>query len=141
MMIAACGGGGSGGDDSGPPVEEIAACISGIGFKAEVLEGDEGIEGVGAQAPDGDVFFVIEIPGEYVARPDVPARMTRRIRQELRQMGRGGILMTSTANHGSTFIGVLGVKGVRGGLAAASTEVLARKCATVPPRVSEKTQA
>jgi hypothetical protein len=49
--------------------------------------------------------------------------------------------MTSTANHGSTFIGVLGVKGVRGGLAAASTEVLARKCATVPPRVSEKTQA
>jgi hypothetical protein len=103
---------------------------------AESLQDTEGIEAIGAAAPDGDLIVIIDLPAEVATNPDVPGMVSRRIKRELRKLGRGGVWTSSTVDGGSTYIGVLGVKGVGGGLASANTEILARQCATNPQRAA-----
>ena len=129
LVVAACGGASH---PSRPSADEIEACLNGAGLAAESIEESEGVEGIGAAAPDGDLILVINLPEDYASRHDVAGMVSRRIKVELGKLGRGGVLTSDTVNDGSTYVAVLGVKGVGGGLASASTEILARQCATRP---------
>jgi hypothetical protein len=135
LAMAACGG--DGGGSSAPSADTIEACLSGAGLKAELLKEAEGMAAIGAQAPDGDLIVIVTVPEEVASEYDVSGIVTRRIKRELRAIGRGGIWTSSTVNGGSTYIGALGVAGVAGGLASASTEILARQCATKPPAAAK----
>jgi hypothetical protein len=97
-----------------------------------VRKESEGAAAIGAQAPDGDVVVIITVPEDVASEYDVPGMVTGRLKRELHRLGRGGIWTSNTANGGSTYIGVLGVEGVGGGVASANTEILARQCATKP---------
>jgi hypothetical protein len=135
LTIVACGGGG--GDSAAPSADAIEACLNGAGVAAESLPDTEGIEAIGAAAPDGDLIVIINLPEEFASNPDVPGMVSRRIKREFRKLGRGGVWTSSTVNGGSTYVGVLGVKGTGGGLASASTEILARQCATKAQRAAK----
>jgi hypothetical protein len=138
LVVAACGGGSA---PSQPSADEIEACLNGAGLAAESIEKNEGVEAIGAAAPDGDLILVITQPKEVASNPDLPGMVTDRIKKELRKLGRAGVWTSDTVNGGSTYVGVLGVKGVGGGLASASTEILARQCATRPRVVNAKDTA
>jgi hypothetical protein len=84
---------------------------------------------------------VINLPEDFASNPDVPGMVTGKIKQELRKLGRGGVWTSDTVSGGSTYVGVLGVAGVGGGLASASTEILARQCATRPRAAKAKDTA
>jgi hypothetical protein len=138
LAVAACGGGSH---PSRPSADEIEACLNGAGLAAESIEESEGVEAVGAAAPDDDLIVVINLPEDFASNPDVPGMVTGKIKQELRKLGRGGVWTSDTVNGGSTYVGVLGVAGVGGGLASASTEILARQCATRPQAAKAKDTA
>jgi hypothetical protein len=131
LAIAACGGGGEG-DPAAPSAAAIEGCLTGAGLAAQALVEKEGVEGIGAQAPDGDLIVIINLPEKFASNPDLPGVVTREIKKELGKLGRSGVWTSNTVNGGTTYIGVLGVEGVGGGLASASTEILARQCATKP---------
>lgn len=82
---------------------------------------------IGAQTPNGDVIFVVNLPTSTTA-----PKATEALEKGMRESGRGGIMTTSSMNHGSTVIGLIGVKGTDGGLASPRSEMLARRCATEP---------
>jgi hypothetical protein len=133
LVVAACGGGGGGGGDSAAPsADQIEVCLNGAGLKAELVEETEGASVIGAQAPDGDAVVIITVPEDWASEYDVAGIVTKRIKRELDKLGRAGVWTSSTVNGGSTYIGLLGVRGVGGGLASAGTEILARQCATKP---------
>jgi hypothetical protein len=134
LTAAACGGGG---DPPAPSADQIEACLNGAGLQAELVEETEGAAVIGAQAPDGDAVVIITLPEDLASEYDVAGMLTKRIKRELGKLSRAGVWTSSTVNGGSTYIGLLGVKGVGGGLASAGTEILARQCATKPQRAAQ----
>ena len=131
LAVAACGGGSRPADDGSlRSAGNIVACLNGVGLAAEKVEEEPEAEIVGAHAPDGDTIVIANMSEAIASYPEAPALLTRKLKQELDRVGRGGIITTSTVNHGATFIAVLGVEGVDGGVAATSTELLARHCAS-----------
>jgi hypothetical protein len=130
LVIAACGGESHPADDGSlRSADNIVACLDAGGLAAEKVEEGSEAEIVGAHAPDGDTIVVVNMSRGIASHPEVPYLLTRKIKKELKRVGRGGIMTTSTVNDSSTFVAVLGVEGVNGGVAATSTEVLARHCA------------
>jgi hypothetical protein len=130
LAIAACGGGGHPADGGSlRSADNIVTCLNRAGLAAEKVEEEAEAEIVGAHAPDGDTIVIVNMSEAIASHPGVSYLLTQRLKKELHRVGRGGIITTSTVNQGSTYIGVLGVEGIDGGVAATSTELLARHCA------------
>lgn len=126
LAIAACGGGGQPADSGSlPSAKEIIACLTDSGLSAEPLAVESEVEGVSAQAPDGDRILIINVPERGFS-----AAGSELLKKEARKRDEHRIITTTTVNEGLTLIGVLGVEGVGGGVASSSTEILARQCAT-----------
>lgn len=134
LAIVACGGSGH---STAPSAVEIEDCLNGAGLAAELVSESEGSAVIGAAAPDGDLIVIVTVPQAIASEFDVAGAVTRRIKRELRKVGRGGIWTSSTANGGSIYIGTMGVKGVNGGLSSTATEMIARQCATEAKRADK----
>lgn len=126
LVLGACGGE-AGHAGPGPSAGEIASCFKRSGASAEVLESEAGIEQIGAQALDGDVIFVVTLQ-----HPEVSAKAAEALKKGLRESGNGGIMAMDSVKHGSVILGVIGVKGVDGGVAAPESKMLAKRCAVEP---------
>jgi hypothetical protein len=79
---------------------------------------------VEARLPDGDQIFIGRLPS-----PDIAEKSIQTVRRIRREEGLGGILTAGTVDRGSILVLVIGREGVEGGVAAAASERVARKCA------------
>jgi hypothetical protein len=79
-----------------------------------------------ATAANGDEIFVIPLPG-----PGLAEKASQTIK-EAADEGHLGLTTSSTVDHESIFIAVIGVQGVDGGVPSAANERLARQCALRP---------
>ena len=125
LTLASCGGGTSPGSGSMRSNQQILACFKGVGARAGLFEVASGLTAVAAYLSSGDAAIVSKMP-----RPNFLPKAIRAATAGVRKASFGGMMITSTADHGSVLILVFGHEGADGGVPAASSEKIARLCAT-----------
>jgi hypothetical protein len=125
LGIGACGGGQNENTANQPTYSDISTCLESAGAEVEPLASESEGELIGAQAPDGEVILILNLPDSDLAREAKPV-----LRNALHASLGQGRIRISSANEGTTLIGVVGSAAIDHGAPSPAAQRLATNCAT-----------